>query len=129
MKSRPYPQGVQGIKVGRKCARFHFLHATTWSVNDGVVVGTYVVHYADDTSQSLKIVYGKDLRDWWVGTDNAVELKSAQVAWQGQTSNGDAVRIYSRTWENPLPDREVDTIDFISTMTQCAPFLLALTVE
>lgn len=129
MNGKPYPRRVQGIKIGRKCARFHFLHSAGWSVDDGTVVGRYTIRYADGSSQTLPIIYGEDVRDWWVGSDKVVELKNGQVAWQGETSNGNAVRIYRRTWENPSPDREVASLEFSSTMTRSAPFLLAITTE
>jgi thiol-disulfide isomerase/thioredoxin len=129
MQGKNYPRRVKGIKIGRKCERLHFLHAAGWAVDDGTLVGKYVLRYADGSRQALPIIYGEDIRDWWVGTDKVVELKHAKVAWQGQTSNGSEVRVYTRTWENPNPDREVASIDFISSMTRCAPFLLAITTE
>jgi tetratricopeptide (TPR) repeat protein/peroxiredoxin len=129
MSGKPYPQRVQGIKIGRKCARIHVLHATGWSVDDGTAIGAYVLRYADGSNRTLPILYGLDVRDWWVGADTVVELKKAQVAWQGQTSSGNGVRVYKRTWENPVPDREVVSIEFSSTMTRSAPFLLAITTE
>ena len=124
---KPYPRQLRGIKLGRKCERLHFLHATGWSTQDGTVVGYYGLRYADGSDSRLPIVYGEDVRDWWVGSDKTVELKNAQVAWQGRTSNGSEVRVYLRTWENPHPDREVATVEFISAMSYCAPFLLAVT--
>jgi hypothetical protein len=33
------------------------------------------------------------------------------------------------TWENPRPEIEVTTIDFVSAMSRCGPFLIALTAE
>jgi hypothetical protein len=129
MRGKPFPRRVLGIKLGRKCARLHFLHSTGWTEKDGTVVGEYRLVYTDGSRQDLPIIYGEDVRDWWVGTDTTVELKNGQVAWQGQTSNGNAVRLYRRTWENPAPDREVASIDYVSTMTRCAPFLVAITVE
>lgn len=129
MQGKSYPRRVQGIRVGRRCARLHVLHSAGWAVDDGTVVGQYVLHYSDGTTKILPIVYGEDVRDWWVGTDKVVQLKNAQVAWQGKTSNNNEVRLYKRTWENPEPAREVASIDFISTMTRCAPFLLAITTE
>ena len=129
MKNKTYPREIKGIKIGRRCTRLHFLHSAGWAADGGTVVGRYVLRYSDGSSQTLPIVYGEDVRDWWIGTDKVVQLKHAQVAWQGLTSNGDAVRIYKRTWENPQPDREVASIEFISNMTICAPFLLAITVE
>jgi thiol-disulfide isomerase/thioredoxin len=129
MQGKNYPRRVQHIKVGRKCDRLHFLHSAGWAVEDGTLVGKYLLRYADGSRQALPIIYGEDIRDWWVGTDKVVELKHAQVAWQGQTSNGNEVRLYTRTWENPRPDIEVASIEFVSTMTRCAPFLVAITIE
>jgi hypothetical protein len=129
MSGKPYPRRVSGIKLGRKCARLHFLHSAGWSVENGAVIGTYVLHYSDGSSHPLPMVYGEDIRDWWVGTDAEVQLETARVAWQGKTSSGNAVRVYARTWENPFPDRELANLDFVSAMTRCAPFLLAITTE
>ncbi len=98
-------------------------------MGDGTVVGQYVLHYTEGSREPLDIVYGEDVRDWWVVTDRAEVITKAQVAWQGRTSNGNEVRVYKRTWENPQPDKEVATIKFISTMTRSAPFLIALTLE
>jgi hypothetical protein len=33
------------------------------------------------------------------------------------------------TWNNPRPEVEISSIDFISYMTESAPFLIAVTVE
>jgi hypothetical protein len=38
-------------------------------------------------------------------------------------------RLYHRSWENPRPDVEVLSIDFVSRMTRSGPFLVALTVD
>jgi tetratricopeptide (TPR) repeat protein len=122
-------QRVQGIQIGRKCTRLHFLHSTGWAVSNGTVVGWYVLRYADGSSQTLPIVYGQDVRDWWVGMPEELGIRNGRVAWEGKTSSGHPVRIYSRTWENPSPDVEVASIEFTSAMTKCAPFLLAITTE
>jgi len=53
------------------------------------------------------MVYGKDVRDWWVGTDAEVQLETARVAWQGKTSSGNAVRVYARTWGEPVPGSRI----------------------
>jgi len=53
MSGKPYPRRVGGIKLGRKCARLHFLHSAGWSVENGAVVGTYVLHYEDGSSHPL----------------------------------------------------------------------------
>lgn len=39
------------------------------------------------------------------------------------------LRLFKTAWDNPRPDAAVSHIDYVSTMTDCAPFLVALTVE
>ncbi len=39
------------------------------------------------------------------------------------------IRLFKTTWKNPRPDVQVKSIDYISKMTNCAPFLVAITVE
>jgi hypothetical protein len=57
----------------------------------------------------------------------------AAIAWQGANPAarglGMAVRVYQITWKNPLPDTPIQHIDFFSSMTKSAPFLVAITVE
>ena len=33
------------------------------------------------------------------------------------------------TWENPLPEVKMSTIDFVSDLIEAGPFLVAITVE
>jgi len=33
------------------------------------------------------------------------------------------------TWKNPHPDKNVVSIDLVSTLTEAAPFLVAMTLE
>jgi WD40 repeat protein/tRNA A-37 threonylcarbamoyl transferase component Bud32/tetratricopeptide (TPR) repeat protein len=116
-----YPQSVSGILVGQRCRRIHWLQATGWGVPDGLQVGSYIIHYADGQQREIPIVYGKDIRDW-LG-DQQSELDRASTAWKGTR------RLVKSTWENPMPQTEIATIDFTSTMTAAAPFLIAITVE
>ena len=44
-------------------------------------------------------------------------------------SSRDTVGVYRTTYVNPRPELQVMHIDFVSRMTQSAPFLIALTVE
>src|SRR5262249_34261894 len=57
------PEKVEGIKLGAKFDRLHILHATGYGdgVADGTEIGAYVVHYADNTTERIPIVYGEDL--------------------------------------------------------------------
>jgi hypothetical protein len=39
------------------------------------------------------------------------------------------VRLFETTWTNIIPNAELESIDFVSKLSQPAPFLLAITIE
>lgn len=57
----------------------------------------------------------------------------AVVAWRSENEFTRELQghlqLYRATWQNPQPEVEVRAIDFVSTMTDCAPWLVAMTVE
>jgi len=129
MHGKAYPSQVEGIKVGRKCTRLHFLHASGVAVAEGTQIGTYVVDYADGQQREIRIVYGENVRDWDVLFNEPPAPEQLQVAWTGTNAAPARIRLFKTTWENPLPGLEITTIDYVSKMTPAAPFLIALTVE
>lgn len=139
------PEKVEGIKLNRKFARLHILHATAygggpnkpggaWYVEDDTLIGEYRINYDDDSSESIPIEFGKDVRDWWFREDEK-ETSRAKVAWKGDNALSSTfncrLRLYLTTWKNPKPDRKVVSIDFIGRKDQtvAAPFCLAMTTE
>lgn len=131
------PEKVTGIKVNAKFDRLHILQACAYGEGqeeetDGNEVGAYIVHYADGSDVAIRIGYGEDVRDWWdwLGKNT---LKRAKVAWTGtndvSTQNDRTIRLFSEAWENPHPEKEVSTIDFVSNVGKCAPFVVALSLE
>ncbi len=131
------PAKVEGIPVDRKVARLYVLHATQWSsatdVKDGTAIGEYQVHYEDDSTASMPVVFGEDVRDWW-NNDQGKPTTRGKVVWTGGNiatdRNNVTLRLYLGVWENPHPDKKVTSLDYISTNdTICAPFCLAMTVE
>jgi hypothetical protein len=124
------PEKVEGIQVNAKFATLHILHATAYSVADVTVIAKYIVHYDDQATETIEVAYGKDVRDWWA-QDGDEEPTRGLVAWTG--SNEAAFRYYrtlwlfARTWTNPRPDKKVVAIDYISTLTDAAPFVVAMT--
>jgi hypothetical protein len=73
---------VSDIAVQRKIIRLYALHATQWNTDDGTLVGQYRLKYQDGETASLPIVYGADIRDWWVW-DDGTPLTRGVVAWTG----------------------------------------------
>jgi hypothetical protein len=127
-----FPENVEGIKVGAKFAKLHILHATGYVVPDDTIIGKYVIHFDDKSEAEIEIVYGKDVRDWW-RLEGHEEPSRGKVAWKG--SNPDAKErsaslwLFHMTWENPKPDKKVASIDYVSTLTRAAPYVIAMTIE
>jgi hypothetical protein len=124
-----YPEQINGIKVGRLCRQLHFLHAAGWHSEDGTRLGSYVVHYADGQEQIIPIVYGEDVRDWNGSSDRATEVTHGQLVWSAINNAGFHVRLFKTTWINPMPEKEIVSIDYTSAMADAAPFLIAITAE
>jgi WD40 repeat protein/serine/threonine protein kinase len=129
-----FPEHIEGIRVGRKCRRLHFLQATTDWVKHGVPVGSYVFHYANGEERELPIVYGRDTGRSW-GSPRLSKVGEAIIVWSGngnrpaRLDGSSTLRVFKSTRDNLLPDVELVSIDFRSAMTECAPFLIAITVE
>jgi RNA polymerase sigma factor (sigma-70 family) len=129
------PEAVRGIAIGARFDTLHILHSTmfgnAFGADDGTEIGTYIVHYADRTTERIPIIYGQDVRDWWRSSDLAVPSRG-KVAWAGKNAaagEDDEIRLFSSEWKNPHPDKTVMAIDLETKNTVCAPFLVALTLE
>jgi WD40 repeat protein len=130
-----YPERVDGIHVGSKCSRLHFLQASAWGAGKDAVVGKYILHYEDGKSRELPIVFGRDLLDWWFPgiTTASHERGRPLAAWLGSnrtSANANCpIALFESTRDNPRPNLELVSIDFVSSMSEAAPFLVALSVE
>jgi RNA polymerase sigma factor (sigma-70 family) len=126
------PEKVEGIKVDAKFAKLHILHGTGWVADDETVIAKYVVRYVDKSEETIEVVYGQDVCDWW-RHDGDKEPPKSKVAWQGWNepakAAGCSIWLFATTWKNPHPDRRVVSIDFESMVTTAAPFVVAMTVE
>ncbi len=125
-----YPTNVTGLAVGRASPRLHFLHAAAWgrSVKPGVHVASYVIHYTDGAPQEFQLRAQEDL-DEWQTAGKPRDLARATVAWTGKNPRGQVVQLFHSRWDNPRPEAVIEKIDFVSTLTDCASFLLAITAE
>ncbi len=133
--SQRFPQTVKGIRVNRKCSSLNFLHATGWSVPDGTRIGHYRIVYTGGDEREIPIVYGMDVRDWYLGpgAGPGPDPKNSVCAWMGKSplnqAQGVTLRLFKTSWENPLANVRVESLDYVSAMTNCAPFLIAITAE
>lgn len=124
-----FPEAVKGIPVGLKCHKLCFLHASRWTEDNRTKIGSYVIHYANGRTWEVPIVFGVDLRDWRPMHDPGAGDGGPAAAWQGHDKAGNEVVLFETTWTNPLPLKEIASIDLVSAMTNAAPFLVAVTAR
>jgi hypothetical protein len=135
------PDRVNGIEVGKAFARLHLLHATGYGRNEGTPlfvrddtkIAEYKIYYEDGDTETIPVVYGKDVRDWWFSADDK-DVTRSKVAWKGDNevakSSQCQIRLYRSTWENPHPAKRVVVIDYVKVGdTPAAPFCVAITLE
>jgi Tol biopolymer transport system component len=130
------PPSVTGIPVHRRVVKLYILHATedgakVHGVLDGQLIAEYRVRYADGELATIPVIIGQDVRDWW-STDQE-HVSRGQIAWAGNNKPALAahsyVRLYLSTWENPYPEKTLQSIDYVSMKTIAAPFCVAMTAE
>lgn len=131
-----FPSQVTGIKVGQKCRTIHFLHSGAFGhpPDEGKQIGVYALHFAANNMRlEVPIVYGKDVRDWHYWAQEQEAPATLRLAWKGDNATSKRansyIRLFETTWTNVVPDIELESIDFISSMSQPAPFLIAITLD
>jgi serine/threonine protein kinase len=130
-----FPGAVEGIPIGRKCARLHFLHGTVWPADQATHVAAYNVHYTDGRQEEIPVRYGEEVRNWWWERSSTMNIAYGSVAWVGTNAfaggldKSAKLGLYSITWNNPFPETPVASLDFVSTHSPSCPFLIAVTAE
>jgi hypothetical protein len=133
-RSRPlrrFPSRVEGIQIHQKCTRLCFLHSIVFggTNDDGVLVGSYIVHFATNAMQlQIPIIYGRDARNWHRLRDEPPG-PALKIAWTGTNETSHGLRLFTTIWTNVAPDVKIDSVDFVSAMGGAAPFLIAITAE
>jgi hypothetical protein len=131
-----FPTNICGIKVGQKVQKLHFLHSGAFGKpwDEGKEIGAYILHFSgNQTRLEVPIVYGQDVRDWHCWPKEPEAPATLRVAWKGENNTSKVassyLRLFETTWTNIIPNTELESIDFVSKLSQPAPFLLAITVE
>lgn len=132
-----YPQRIDGIAVGTAASRIHLLHATSASADPpGALVAALILHFADGTQTHFDLRQGVDVLDWWDWPRALIKKPSGSntvVAWTGSNPaaehQGARLRLFDTTLVNPSPEKQIQSVDYVSAMAASAPFLVALTIE
>jgi beta-galactosidase len=140
MLKSPYAKAVKddrvtGIPVGRTADALFFLHTfdkakpiddfeknlaeQTRRGNKTLpappAVFQYIVNYTDGTSQTLPVVWGRDIGHWAVQKPAA--CPNAAIAWIGplaEAKDGEQAVVYAMQWNNPEPGKEIASVDLVS---------------
>ncbi|MCW5551753.1 MAG: protein kinase [Verrucomicrobiae bacterium] len=133
---RTDPQSIDGIHVQRRLNRLHFLQAAGYQSKDipvGERIGCFRVHFVNGRTMEIPLRYNQNTSDWWELGHLPRELPEAIVAWRGNNPHSrvssQTLRLFKLTWENPSPEVEITTLDFVAEHPKTHPFLIALTVE
>jgi hypothetical protein len=139
---RKLPGRVKNIAIHAKGARLNLLHGASAAQTLGNKIARLIVHYQDGSQTEIGIVAGDDVLDWWgplynteAGNQRHPRSQLTVLAWAGSNpwiqkrSPDSSLRLYRTTFSNPHPELEISSVDYVSTMSQAAPFLIALTVD
>jgi len=117
------PHAVNGIAIHYKGEKIDFLHGSVGNAKEDTVVGNYVLHYADGETRRIPLVWGRNIGDSFPGNPGTVLTDAATVL------GNETAQVFKYTANNPLPGVAIDAMDFVSSDTQAAPFLIAMTME
>ncbi len=129
-----YPEAFEGIAIGRACRYLYLLHADAGAhAPTGATVANLVLHYSDGTTGTIAIQHDIHVKDWWSYGRPPPSDPNTVVAWTGQNAAtarmGNSNRLYMTRFENPHPQKKVETLDYVSAMEAPGPFMVGLTVE
>jgi len=124
-----------GIPVGRKAGWIHLLHGTGYADQNGTPIARITLNYESGEKRSFNIRYGVHVRNWWVERSEKVADLSdpnSKVAWTGTSRQTDpsgvTLRLCQTSFQNPLPDDSIKSIDFSSLFSRATPVIVAMTV-
>jgi len=136
-QGRRFPEQIDGIKLNQTCQQLHFLHAAGYlpGATNGTPIARYIVHFANGKQQDIPVIYGRDVLRHWIRSAPTNSSGGPVLAWRGSTGPTNAPAaglwpaLYRTTWSNPWPEVRIETLDFISAMTEVDAFLVAITTE
>lgn len=138
---KTWPEEVPAIAIGHPFKKLHLLHGAFNIVAPGghFTFAKLIFHYADGSQEELNLDGGTHtLRcvDGWIPQElDMLPAPQTELAWLGtnpylkQNNPSACVHLYRTTIDNPKPDKQVATIDYVSTMFNPGPFMVGLTIE
>jgi hypothetical protein len=129
-----YPEAITGIPCQQTFMALYILHGTFYEGAQGEPSFEVVLNYQGGEKQTEAILCGDDSRNWYVKEGEKMlgpSAKRSALAWTGTgkaAGRDQAIRFCMTAIENKYPDRQVATIDLVSSKKQTAGCILAITV-
>jgi hypothetical protein len=126
-----WPVAVSNVVVGVHCEELAFLQGAIGKGGElKVEVGHYVIRFESGSNATIPITYGVNVLDWTEsdpGTLMSLEESQKNLA-SGRTGivQESGKRLYVFHWPNPHRNLRIQSIDFVSAMSQSSPFLVAV---
>jgi|ERR1017187_2562390 hypothetical protein len=128
-----FPEKILGIVMQQKFETLYVYHGSFFSSPDGTPVCEVVFRYADGSSATNQMLYGKDVIDWVANSNKPIKGPTgsrSKLAWVGgsfSTTRNQPLRLCLTAIENPQPLVEVETIDLYSCKSRTAACIMAMT--
>lgn len=110
------------IAVKCKASALLFLHTCLWRDTPKRTIGSYRINYSDGTSETVDLAYGVNI----VAFNDQRSLANADRVWSGRTRDDERVSLVRMQWDNPHPNKQIESVEFTSAKTEAGPVLIAV---
>jgi beta-lactamase regulating signal transducer with metallopeptidase domain/peroxiredoxin/protocatechuate 3,4-dioxygenase beta subunit len=129
-KGKIFPNTITGIKIGRKFDELHLVHTAEWHEFHGCPIASIRLHYADGASHDFELQYDVQVAANRLLSEEKEVLTdpNSKLIWRGSGPYGGDSRLIKTVLLNPFPEKQVQTMDVISTRSRASYALVAAVV-
>lgn len=122
---------VTGIAIDHTFDELHLLHCVDWREYSGCVVAVIRLNYTDGSTHDLPLRFNYEVNDWnrlLTEEKEVIADPNTKIVWRGPGIYKGTARMFKSILKNPFPEKEVASMDVISTKTRASYTLVAATV-
>ena len=130
ISSDPDYRAEETVQIGAKARTVYLLHGA----QGGGLMGWMTVRYADGSHETQYIHTGQEIESWFMPAPDEVQGRIQRegpyrIGWQGPNRKFDNVGLFVYGWENPEPDREIESITFTAAETGAIWLVAGITLS
>lgn len=119
---RDYYPKERTIKIGGRWESLLFLQCGAWIMAPGNICGYYSVGYGDGSTAEIPLVARENIGDW----AEPVDIDQARAVLPGTGGFRKQSCAFLYHWNNPHPEKSIETITFRTAMDEAMPILIAV---